>query len=82
MKKPEEMPADLVALIHKVALLPDEHRKFLIPEMDAITESTMKRRRILKLVQEALQTIRLDMKYLMFDLHATRRERDEALKTS
>jgi hypothetical protein len=27
-------------------------------------------------VQEALGQLRLDMKYLMFDLEATRRERD------
>ena len=40
-------------------------------------ESTKRRRRILNLVQEALSQLRLDMKYLMFDLEATRRERDE-----
>ena len=39
----------------------------------------MRRRRILNLVQEALSQLRLDMKYLVFDLEATRRERD-ALK--
>ena len=31
---------------------------------------------ILSLVQEALSQLRLDMKYLVFDLEATRRERD------
>ena len=36
-----------------------------------------RRRRILGLVQDALSQLRLDMKYLMFDLEATRRERDE-----
>jgi hypothetical protein len=40
-------------------------------------ESTKRRRRILGLVQDALSQLRLDMKYLMFDLEATRRERDE-----
>jgi hypothetical protein len=39
-------------------------------------ESTRRRRRILSLVQEALSQLRLDMKYLVFDLEATRRERD------
>jgi hypothetical protein len=39
-------------------------------------ESTKRRRRILNLVQEALGQLRLDMKYLVFDLEATRRERD------
>jgi hypothetical protein len=31
-------------------------------------------------VQEALGQLRLDMKYLVFDLEATRRERDEFLE--
>ncbi|HOM18906.1 MAG TPA: hypothetical protein PLQ00_16360, partial [Thermoguttaceae bacterium] len=39
-------------------------------------ESTRRRRRILNMVQEALAQLRLDMKYLIFDLEATRRERD------
>jgi nitric oxide reductase activation protein len=39
-------------------------------------DSTKRRRRILNLVQEALSQLRLDMKYLVFDLEATRRERD------
>jgi hypothetical protein len=36
-----------------------------------------RRRRILELVQEALSQLRLDIKYLMFDLEVTRKERDE-----
>ncbi len=42
-----------------------------------LTTDTRRRRRILSLVQDALSQLRLDMKYLMFDLEATRRERDE-----
>jgi hypothetical protein len=41
-----------------------------------VVDSTRRRRRILNLVQEALSQLRLDMKYLVFDLEATRRERD------
>lgn len=44
--------------------------------MDKVMEGTRRRRRILALVQEALSQLRLDMKYLVFDLEATRRERD------
>ena len=40
-------------------------------------KETKRRRRILSLVQDALGQLRLDMKYLAFDLEATRRERDE-----
>lgn len=42
-----------------------------------VLDSTRRRRRILDLVQEALAQLRLDVKYLMFDLDATRQERDE-----
>ncbi len=42
-----------------------------------VVEMVNRRRRILNLVQEALSQLRLDVKYLMFDLEVTRRERDE-----
>jgi hypothetical protein len=45
-----------------------------------IKEATDRRNRILKLVQEALSQLRVDMKYLVFDLECTRRERDELRK--
>ena len=72
----EELPQDVRDLTEAVALLPIEHRRRLQPILDRVTESTKRRRRILQLVQEALGQLRLDMKYLMFDLEATRRERD------
>lgn len=40
-------------------------------------ERQERRDKILGLVQEALVQLRLDMKYLCFDLEATKRERDE-----
>jgi len=42
-----------------------------------IRANDSRKKSILKLVQDALSQLRLDMKYLMFDLEATRRERDE-----
>lgn len=43
-----------------------------------LEQQQKRRRRILELVQEALAQLRVDMNYLVFDLEATRRERDEA----
>jgi hypothetical protein len=74
----EELPADMVELASLIAALPREHRMTIEPVLDRVTESTRRRRRILNLVQDALSQLRLDMKYLVFDLEATRRERDEA----
>jgi hypothetical protein len=73
----EELPTDLTELACLLAQLPAEHRQRIEPVLHRVVESTKRRRRILTLVQDALGQLRLDMKYLMFDLEATRRERDE-----
>ena len=72
----EELPRDVAELIEALTHLPTEHRQQIAPILDRVVESTKRRRRIVQLVQEALSQLRLDMKYLMFDLEATRRERD------
>ena len=73
----EELPKDVQELAAAIALLPSEHRTRLDPLLTRVLDSTKRRRRILNLVQEALSQLRLDMKYLVFDLEATRRERDD-----
>ena len=73
----EELPADLVEMASVIQSLPVEHRIQLESLFGRVTDATKRRRRILNLVQDALGQLRLDMKYLMFDLEATRRERDE-----
>ena len=70
-------PAEITDLNTLIADLPIEIRIKLQPSMDRVLETATRRRRILGLVQDALAQLRLDMKYLMFDLEATRRERDE-----
>ena len=74
---PDQVPADLQKLVVALNSLPEEYAARLVPQIDAVIESTKRRRRILTLVQDALGQLRLDMKYLVFDLEATRRERDE-----
>lgn len=64
------------AAIERLLAHPDPKVK----QAAAIINETSKRRlRILALVKEHLSQLRVDMKYLIFDLEATRRERD-ALK--
>lgn len=75
--KTEDLPKDIVELGEMIAALPANHRSALEPVLERVAESTRRRRRILTLVQEALSQLRLDMKYLVFDLEATRRERDQ-----
>ena len=72
-----ETPVELLELIQVIDTLPAELRESLQPALGRVVECSTRRRRILNLVQEALSQLRLDMKYLVFDLEATRRERDE-----
>lgn len=76
----EPVPADFLRLVEGIHALPEVHRIALLPLLDNVAEGIKRRRRILTLIQDALGQLRLDMKYLMFDLEATRRERDEAMK--
>ena len=76
----EPLPHDMIELTKAIKALPAEQRLSIEPVLARVIESTQRRRRILTLVQEALSQLRLDMKYLMFDLEATRRERDDALQ--
>ena len=75
----QEVPyaAELMELAALVETLPDEFKQYFQPAMERAMENIDRRRRILNFIQEALSQLRLDMKYLMFDLEATRRERDE-----
>jgi hypothetical protein len=73
----EELPADILELGAALAGLSQSDRCRVEPLYQRVLESTKRRRRILSLVQDALSQLRLDMKYLLFDLEATRRERDE-----
>ena len=75
--KIEEIPQEIVDLSVAIRTLPEEYRKTVEPALSRVIDSNKRRRRILSLVQDALGQLRLDMKYLAFDLEATRRERDE-----
>jgi hypothetical protein len=73
----DETPIELQELAKAIDALPARYRDSVSPALHRVVECSTRRRRILNLVQEALSQLRLDMKYLIFDLEATRRERDE-----
>ncbi len=72
-----ELPRELIDLGKRIAALPEEHYRELEQSYVQVVDCVRRRRRILELVQEALSQLRLDIKYLMFDLDVTRKERDE-----
>lgn len=76
----EELPREVVELAKHIANLPEEYQATLEVSYNRVVDSIRRRRRILSLVQEALSQLRLDIKYLMFDLDMTRKERDELIE--
>ena len=73
----EEIPRELAELGKRLEALSIPMREELVQAHKRVVDSVRGRRRILLLVQEALSQLRLDIKYLMFDLEVTRQERDE-----
>ena len=73
----DETPIELQEMTKAIESLPARYQETVAPAMQRVVQCSTRRRRILNLVQEALSQLRLDMKYLIFDLEATRRERDE-----
>ena len=72
--------AELSELFSLIETLPENSRESFEQAAIHAAENITRRQRILHYVQEALVQLRLDMKYMMFDLEATRRERDELRK--
>lgn len=71
------LPAEMQELSRLVDAISGPEKRALSIAYERVAESILRRRRILNLVQEALSQLRLDVKYLMFDLETTRRERDQ-----
>lgn len=76
-KKPEPTHDQLKVLTEVVATLDPMVQVILCGPLEQLNSSLNNKSRILKLIQDALSHLHLDMKYLMFDLESTRRERDE-----
>ena len=74
---PDELAPELIDLARTIAALPPNYQTQLETAYVRVVDAVRRRRRILALVQEALSQLRLDIKYLMFDLEITRKERDE-----
>ncbi len=78
MGKPlsEDIPIELKELVNVIAGMPSVHEELREP-LALVIARLQRRRQVLTCVQEALTQLRLDIKYLVFDLESTRRERDE-----
>ena len=72
------MDKALQNLMDEIDRLPAEQQGRLVDAAGQILEAHKTRKRTMGLISEALGQLRLDMKYLLFDLNATRTELNEA----
>lgn len=72
----ESLPSELVELWERVRTQPPEVREELEPFLDEVMEHARFRGRILSVAKDALERLRLDLEMALFDLDATRRERE------
>jgi len=68
---------ELAELLRLADALPTEFRTDIYRVLDRLAACLERRQRMLGYVQDSLNQMSLDLKYLIFDLEATRRERDE-----
>ena len=68
---------ELVDFFHLIDTLPTEYKPGFYRALERLVNGFERRQRILGYIQDSLGQMNLDLKYLIFDLEATRRERDE-----
>ena len=76
-RKDQQLPHELVELRNHLDQLPLAVRDQLIPLCDRAGHFARLQSRLVRIAQDAVDQLQLDIKYLLFDLEATRRERDE-----
>ena len=73
----DQLPAELVELRQQLDRLPLPIREKLVPLCERAGHFTRLQSKLVRIAQDAVDQLHLDTKYLLFDLEATRRERDE-----
>lgn len=76
-RKDQQLPHELVELRNHLDQLPLSVREQLVPLCDRAGHFARLQSRLVRIAQDAVDQLQLDIKYLLFDLEATRRERDE-----
>jgi hypothetical protein len=72
----EELPQELLELRVRLEMLPEPTRHKLLPLCEKLAQVSRLQSRMVRIAQDAVDQLQFDIKYLVFDLEATRRERD------
>lgn len=73
----DQLPQELLDLRTHLDKLPMPFREKLIPLCERVGQFSRLQSKLVQIAQDAVDQLQLDMKYLIFDLEVTRRERDE-----
>jgi cell division protein FtsB len=76
----DQIPSEMIELKKQIEQLPLPNRAHLQPLCERLYHYTRLHSKLLRIAQEAVDQLQLDVKYLHFDVEATRRERDELLR--
>lgn len=76
-RKDQHIPQELFDLRDYLEKLPLPVREHLVPLCERVGHFARLQNRLVRIAQDAVDQLQLDVKYLAFDLEATRRERDE-----
>ena len=77
MQRPNEIPLEAQLLADAIKQLPPEQQAHIAQPLHELLSKLGRQKRIISLVHSTLGQLRVDMKYLVFDLESTQRERDE-----
>jgi hypothetical protein len=72
----ESLPREMLELCKQVGLLPGQERDKVAPLCERVGHLMLLQAKLLRLTQDTVDQLQLDVKYLLFDLDVTRRERD------
>jgi hypothetical protein len=73
----DQVPQELIDLKSHLEQLPLPLRDKMLPLVERLGHYTRLQGRLVRIAQDAVDQLQLDIKYLLFDLDATRRERDD-----
>jgi hypothetical protein len=76
----DQVPQELTELHAHLSQLPMCWREKVLPLCERLAQYTRLQHRLVRIAQDAVDQLQLDVRYLTFDLEVTRRERDELLR--
>jgi hypothetical protein len=76
----ESVPPEIEELRGYLNQLPLPWRERMFPLCERVTQYIRLQNKLLRMAQDTVEQLQLDVKYLVFDVEATRRERDELIR--